>query len=248
MNAMAASFGVRQPLMDDALRGFCRSAKPWGFILFREACVSRAQVKRLCADLREASGHDSVIHIDQEGGRVARLKAPEWPQWPPAAAYGALYARDRQAGLEAAKLGYRLIANELRGMGVDADYAPVLDLPAPGGDPIIGDRAFAADPAAVAALGRAALEGLRAGGVLGCVKHMPGHGRADADSHLRLPRVRTARAALAADFAPFRALRDAEAAMTAHILYEALDPERPATHSPIIIQEIIRGEIGFDGL
>lgn len=245
---LAASFGVRQPAMDDALRGFARAARPWSFILFREACVSRAQVAKLCADLREAAGHDAIIYIDQEGGRVARLKAPEWPLFPPAARYGDLYAEDAAIGLEATKLGHRLIAHELKQMGVDADFAPVLDVPADGADPIIGNRAFSQDASVIAALGRAALDGLREGGVLGCIKHIPGHGRADADSHLALPRVSVGHNQLGADWAPFRALNDSEVAMTAHIVYAAIDPDRPATHSPVLIEKVIRGEIGFDGL
>lgn len=248
MSILAAAIGVRQPKIDDALAGFAKSARPWSFILFREACVSREQVKRLCADLREAAGHDSIIYIDQEGGRVARLKAPAWPTWPACARYGELYAKDAERGVEAAKLGHRLIAYELKQMGVDADYAPVLDAPVDGADQIIGDRAFSYDPSAIAVLGRAALDGLRDGGVLGCVKHIPGHGRADVDSHFSLPKVSAGRDQLVVDWAPFCALNDAEAAMTAHIVYASIDPDRPATHSPIVIEKIIRGEIGFDGL
>lgn len=248
MSSLACAFGIRAPSLDESLRAFFKQARPWSFILFREACVDRAQVTALCAELRETVGQDAVIWIDQEGGRVARLKPPEWPVWPAPAAYGALYRRDPALGLEAAGLGHRLIAHELKAMGVDADFAPVLDTPAPGSDPIVGDRAFSDDPKEIAILGRAALEGLRAGGVLGCVKHAPGHGRAEADSHLALPRVKAAREELARDFAPFKALADSEAAMTAHIVYEAIDPARPATHSPVVIQDIIRGEIGFAGL
>lgn len=245
---LACAFGVRQAEIDDALAGFARSARPWSFILFREACVSRAQVTKLCADLREAAGHDAVIYIDQEGGRVARMRGPNWPAWPAAARYGELYAKDATLGFEAAKLGHRLIAHELKQVGVNADYAPVLDVPVEGAHDIIGDRAFSRDPDAIAVLGRAALDGLREGGVLGCIKHMPGHGRANADSHLSLPTVREGRNELGNDFAPFRALADAEAAMTAHIVFSAIDPERPATHSPIVIEQVIRGEIGFSGL
>lgn len=248
MSARALAIGVRQAEIDDALRGFAREACPWSFILFREACVTPAQAARLCADLREAAGHDAVIWIDQEGGRVARLKAPAWPTWPACAAYGALYGKDAALGLEAAELGFRLIAHELRRSGVNADFAPVLDVPIKGADPIIGDRAFSSEPEVIAKLGGAALRGLRAGGILGSIKHMPGHGRADQDSHLALPRVRASKAELAADIAPFRALSGAEAAMTAHIVYEAFDPAQPATHSSTVINDLIRGEIGFDGL
>lgn len=248
MNPLACAFGLRQPKLDADLRAFVREVRPWGFILFREACVSRVQVKALCANLREAAGRDAIVWIDQEGGRVARLKPPEWPAWPPAAAYGALMSRDAIAGVEAATLGYRLIAHELKSIGVDGDFAPVLDTPVKGADPIIGDRALAREPKAIALLGRAALEGLHAGGVAACIKHAPGHGRAEADSHLALPRVCAAEAELEADLLPFAALSDAEAAMTAHIVYEAWDSDRPATCSPTVIERIVRGRIGFQGL
>jgi beta-N-acetylhexosaminidase len=245
---LSCAFGLRQPKLDAEARAFFREAQPWGFILFREACVSRVQVSALCRELREAVGRDAVIWIDQEGGRVARLKAPEWPEWPACARYGELYARAAHEGLEAARLGHRLIAHELKAIGVDADFAPVLDVPAPGSDKIVGDRAFSSEPKAVAALARAALDGLHAGGVAGCIKHMPGHGRARADSHLALPRVAASEQDLEADIFPFAALADAEAAMTAHIVFEAWDQDRPATCSPTVIADVIRGRIGFQGL
>jgi beta-N-acetylhexosaminidase len=229
MSVRACVFGVRVAKLDADWRAFLKEAQPWALILFREACVSRAQVKRLCADLRDALERDAIIFIDQEGGRVARLKSPEWPAWPPPAAYGALYAKDPALALEACRLGFRLIADELKGLGVDGDFAPVLDVPVAGADPIIGDRAFSRDPDAIAALGRAALEALNAGGVAGCIKHMPA-------------------AALARDIGPFKALADAPAAMTAHIVYEAWDSDHPATSSRRVIEEVIRGEIGFQGL
>lgn len=249
MTALAAcALGVRQTILDPDKAAFFADARPWAFVLFREACETRAQVRDLCAALREAAGHDAIIWIDQEGGRVARLKPPEWPVWPAASAYGLLHAKCGEAGLEACWLAHRLIAAELRGVGVDGDFAPVVDLQLPGAHEIIGDRAFGGDPAAIAALGAAALAGLAAGGVVGCVKHMPGHGRALADSHLVLPRVAVPRGDLALDFAPFAALAEAPSAMTAHIVYEAIDPDRPATCSPKVIGEIIRGEIAFQGL
>lgn len=248
MSTLACSLGIRQDALDDDRRAFFREARPWSFILFREACVSREQVKRLCAELRDAAGHDAVIYVDQEGGRVARLKAPHWPLFPPCARYGEIYAKDRNAGLEAAKLGHRLIAHELRMIGIDGDFAPVCDTPVKGADPIIGDRAFSDDPKEIAVLARAALNGLAAGGVTSCIKHMPGHGRAEADSHLALPRVTASEADLATDIFPFHALKDAPAAMTAHIVYDAWDPDRPATCSPLVITEILRGRIGFEGL
>jgi beta-N-acetylhexosaminidase len=248
MSVLSCALGIRQPKLDADTRAFFRDARPWSFILFREACVSRVQVRALCEELREAAGHDALIWIDQEGGRVARLKAPEWPTWPACATYGEIFKRDAVAGIEAARLGHRLIAHELRSIGVDADYAPVLDVPVDGSDKIVGDRAFSANPKEVAILARAALEGLHAGGVAGSIKHMPGHGRATADSHLALPKVIASEAELEADILPFASLNDAEAAMTAHIVFDAWDPDRPATCSPIVIEKIIRGRIGFAGL
>jgi len=248
MSLLSCAFGIRQPKLDADARAFFRDARPWSFILFREACVSRVQVRALCEQLRDAAGHDAIVWIDQEGGRVARLKAPEWPVWPPAARYGEIYQHDFEAGLEAARLGHRLIAHELKSIGIDADYAPVLDVPVEGSDKIVGDRAFSAHPGEVATLARAALEGLHEGGVAGSVKHMPGHGRATADSHFQLPRVSASAAELENDIAPFAALADAEAAMTAHIVFDAWDADRPATCSPIVIENIIRGRIGFSGL
>jgi beta-N-acetylhexosaminidase len=245
---LSCALGLRQPKLDADMRAFFRDARPWSFILFREACVSRDQVRALCDDLRDASGHDAIVWIDQEGGRVARLKPPEWPLWPAAAAYGALYAQSDAHGHEAAYLGHRLIAHELKSMGVDGDFAPVLDVNIPGAHEIVGDRSFAPDAKVIAILARAALEGLHDGGVAGSIKHMPGHGRAMADSHLALPRVTAPEKELALDVFPFAALADAEAAMTAHIIYEAWDPDRPATCSPIVIDQIIRSRIAFQGL
>lgn len=245
---LSCLLGIRQPKLDDETRAFFRDAKPWGFIVFREACVSREQLRALCADLRESVGRDAIVWIDQEGGRVARLKAPEWPVWPAAGRYGEIYAKNKDAGREAAYLGYRLIADELRAVGIDGDFAPVLDVPVEGSDKIVGDRAFSADPKEVALLARAALEGLHDGGVAGCIKHMPGHGRATADSHLALPKVAEKEIDLANDVFPFAQLADAEAAMTAHIVYEAWDPDRPATCSAFVVQEIIRKRIGFQGM
>ncbi len=245
---LSCAFGLRQAKLDDEARAFFRDAQPWAFILFREACVSREQVRALCASLRDAVARDAIVWIDQEGGRVARLKPPEWPVWPPAARYGKLFERDNIAALEAARLGHRLIAGELKAIGIDGDFTPVLDVPVEGSDKIVGDRAFSDEPKRVALLGRAALEGLHEGGVAVCIKHMPGHGRATADSHLSLPRVSASDSELAADILPFAALADAEAAMTAHIVFEAWDADRPATCSAGVIAEIIRGRIGFHGL
>ena len=245
---LSAAFGIRQPKLDEKMRAFFREARPWGFILFREACISRGQVRELCAELRETVARDALVWIDQEGGRVARLKPPEWPAWPACARYGELYSARAEHGLEAAELGYRLIAHELKSIGVDADFAPVLDVPVAGSDKIVGDRAFSPEPGLVALLARAALAGLHDGAVAGCIKHMPGHGRATSDSHLALPRVAASEEELAADILPFAELHEAEAAMTAHIVYEAWDPDRPATCSSAVIDGVIRGRIGFQGL
>lgn len=245
---LSCSLGLRQPKLDANTRAFFREAQPWSFILFREACVSRAQVAALCAELREAVGRDAIVYIDQEGGRVARLKPPEWPTWPAPAVYGSLYETDAALGVEAARLGYRLIAHELRAIGVNGDFAPVLDTEIAGASAVVGDRALSTNTVAIIALGTAVLEGLHAGGVTGCIKHAPGHGRAEVDTHFELPKVSASEAELGSDIAPFVALAGVEAAMTAHIIYQAWDAELPATCSPTVIANIIRGRLGFDGL
>jgi beta-N-acetylhexosaminidase len=221
---------------------------PWGVILMGRSCVSRRQVRRLVADIWTATGRCTLIFIDQEGGRVARLQAPEWPLFPRGADYAALYEQDPAIGREATWLGHRLIAAELAALSIHADCAPVVDLPVPGAHDVIGDRALGTEPAPAADLARAALAGLAAGGVAGVIKHIPGHGRSVADSHLELPRVTAGQNELAADFDAFARLADAPMAMTAHIAYEAYDAGRAATVSKIMVQDIIRGRIGFDGL
>lgn len=229
---------------------FFKEAAPWGFILFRRNIGTPEQVKALCASLRDAVGRtDAPILIDQEGGRVQRMGPPHWPKYPAGAAYGRLHANDPLVQRELARLGARLIAHDLRSVGINVDCLPVLDVPSPGAHDVIGDRAYGKTPDRVAVLGRAAAEGLLAGGVLPVVKHIPGHGRAGADSHLSLPVVDATREELERhDFAPFRMLTDMPLAMTAHVVYTALDPERPATTSPVIMKDIIRGHIGYDGL
>jgi beta-N-acetylhexosaminidase len=229
---------------------FFKEADPWGFILFRRNVADREQVRALCASLRDAVGRtDAPILIDQEGGRVQRMGPPHWPKYPAGGAYGRVHANDPLVQRELARLGARLIAHDLREVGITVDCLPVLDVPSPGSHDIIGDRAYGRTPAQVAVLGRAAAEGLLAGGVLPVVKHMPGHGRAASDSHLSLPVVDAPREDLEQhDFAPFRMLTDMPLAMTAHVVYTALDPDRPATTSPIVMEEIIRGHIGYDGL
>jgi len=246
----AAILGCAGTALSVDERAFFRDADPLGFILFARNIDSPNQVRRLIDDLRGcAGGPDAFVLIDQEGGRVARLPAPPWRASPAAGRIGALYRDDSAAGLEAARLNAGLIAGELRELGIDVDCAPVLDLHWPGAHGIIGDRSFGADGDAVAVLGRAACEGFLAGGVLPVIKHVPGHGRAAQDSHVALPVVETSREILEnTDFAPFRALRDMPAAMTAHVVYSAIDSSAPATVSPIVLKEIVRGAIGFDGL
>jgi beta-N-acetylhexosaminidase len=243
----AVIFGCAGPELSEAERDFFRAADPVGFILFQRNCQAPAQVATLVAALRQAVGRrQAPVLIDQEGGRVARLKPPHWPAYP---APGALAALGGERAREAVWLGTRLIADDLAALGITVDCLPVLDLPAAGADAVIGDRAYGDSPAEVAALGRAACEGLLAGGVLPVLKHMPGHGRATVDTHHALPRVDAPRAVLdAADFAPFRALADMPLAMTAHIVYTAIDADNPATLSRRVIEEVIRTGIGFDGL
>ena len=239
----ACIFGCSGPHLIPEEAAFFREVQPWGFILFGRNVQTSEQVRALVADLRASVDRpDAPVLIDQEGGRVQRLRPPHWRRYPPARAYA---GHDP----ELAWLGGRLIAHDLAGLGINVDCAPVLDVPAPGAHDIIGDRAYADDPHKVVRLARAFAEGLIAGGVVPIVKHTPGHGRAGADSHLDLPVVNETRAKLEAmDFQPFRALADLPMAMTAHVVYDAIDPVRPATTSPLVIEEIIRGVIGFDGL
>jgi len=228
---------------------FCQT-RPWGFILFARNISDSGQVKALVEQLRATVGDAKApVLIDQEGGRVARLKPPHWRERPPAARFGALYTDNPEAAREAVYLNARLIAHDLASLGINVDCLPVLDVPVAGSHDIIGDRAFAHDPLTVIALGRAQIEGLMDGGVLPIMKHIPGHGRAGADSHLALPRVSARRDELSAsDFVTFRSLDQCPIAMTAHVVYESIDPQRPATTSPKVIRDVIRGEIGFDGL
>ncbi len=226
---------------------FFAAADPLGFILFRRNCRARDQLRELVAELRFCvAREDAPVLVDQEGGRVARLAPPEWRAYPAAAQLAAL---PDPLAAEAARLGARLIADDLAGVGITVDCAPVLDLPAREADPVIGDRAFGNQPARVARLGRAFCEGLLAGGVLPVIKHVPGHGRARVDSHRACPLVEASRAILAhSDFAPFRALSAMPWAMTAHIVFSAIDDSAPATLSRRVIDTVIRGDIGFDGV
>jgi beta-N-acetylhexosaminidase len=224
-------------------RAFFAEARPWGLILFRRNVESPDQLRALTSSFRDLLGGDAAVLIDQEGGRVQRLGPPHWPAYPAAARFARLGDDERLARLAA-----RLIAADLRDLGIDVDCLPVLDVPAPHAHQIIGDRAFSDDPAEAARLGRAAALGLMQGGVMPVMKHIPGHGRALADSHLELPTVTASREELERDFAPFRANADLPAAMTAHVVYQALDPLHPATQSRLVVDGVIRGDIGFDGL
>ncbi len=243
-------FGCAGSRLSDAEARLFAAADPAGFILFERNCQTPDQVRDLVAALRDCVGRPQApVLIDQEGGRVTRLKPPHWRAPPAARRLGALAQRDPELGREAAWTAARLIAADLYALGITVDCAPVLDVPAPGAHGIIGERAFGPSPDAVAELGRAFCEGLLAGGVMPVIKHIPGHGRATADSHTELPVVEAPKEALEeVDFAPFRALNDMPWAMTAHVLYRALDPERPATTSPAVIAEVIRGRIGFEGV
>lgn len=237
--------------LSDAERAFFRDADPLGFILFARNCESGSQIRALVADLRTAVGReDAPVLIDQEGGRVARLPAPEWVRPPAQGAIGALDAtRGPVAGNRAAWLHGALIGHDLAALGISIDCSPVLDLQFPGQSTVVGDRAFSADPETVTRLGRAVMDGLQAAGVVPAIKHLPGHGRATADSHLSLPVVSAGLEELrATDFVPFRALRDATVGLTAHIRFPAIDDANPATQSATVIRDIIRGEIGFGGL
>ena len=230
-------------------RDFFRDSDPLGFILFARNVETPDQVKRLIADLRDAVGRvDAPVLVDQEGGRVARLKPPHWRKAPPAELFGQFAAVDRESGLRAAWLNAYLLGCEVGALGFTVDCAPVLDLRFPGAHDVVGDRAFSGDPELVTALGRTACEGFLAAGVLPVIKHLPGHGRVRVDSHEALPAVDASLEELrSADFIPFRALADMPMAMTAHIVFRSLDPDRPATLSPSVIADIIRGELGVSG-
>ncbi len=246
----AAIFGCRGAGLVAEERRFFADVRPVGLILFARNCREPEQVRDLVAVFRDAVGHiDAPVLIDQEGGRVQRLTPPHWRAAPAAAAFAAMARRDLASAVEAAQLNARLIAAELADLGITVNCAPVLDVPQPDAHRIIGDRAFGGDAKMVTALGSAACEGLLAHGVLPVIKHIPGHGRARVDSHQALPRVAAEEKTLAAvDFAPFRALRNMPWAMTAHVVYEALDRGQPATTSARVIAGAIRGVIGFDGV
>jgi beta-N-acetylhexosaminidase len=242
-------FGISGHQLSADERAFFKEADPLGYILFKRNCGDRAQMKALTDSLRDLSGRADVpILIDQEGGRVSRMQPPEWPEFPAGAAFDALYELAPVSAIEAVRANAHALALMLAEVGVNVNCAPLLDVRQPEVTPAIGDRAFGGDPMRVAALGQAMLEGMRRGGVVGVVKHMPGHGRALVDSHYELPHVAADAEALEADIEPFTSLHDAPMGMTCHVVFEAWDADRPATLSPNVIAEIIRGRIGFDGL
>jgi len=241
--------GVAGTALTAGERQFLKEAEPWGLIVFKRNVVDPEALRRLINEFRNAVGRRAPVLIDQEGGRVQRLGPPHWPSYPSGAAYGALYDRNRETGLAAARLGARLIAADLAQLGIDVDCAPIADVPVEGADPIIGDRAYGTAPDKVAAIAGAIAAGLAEGGVLPVLKHIPGHGRATADSHERLPVVSADRTTLdLTDFAAFRPLKALPLGMTAHVVFTAFDPVAPATTSVTIVRDVIRDSIGFRGL
>ena len=247
---LAAIFGVSGQVLTSEERAFFRDVQPLGFILFARNVAEPDQVRRLVNDLRASIEHaEAPVLIDQEGGRVQRLKPPHWRAAAAAAKFGALASQRAGDGRKAVFLNHQLIGAELAALGIDVDCAPLIDVQQPGAHDVIGDRAYGGDPEQVATLGRAAADGLMSAGITPVIKHIPGHGRSMVDSHYDLPRVTTPHDELSRiDFVPFQRLADLPWGMTAHIVYEALDKALPATLSAKVISEIIRGEIGFDGL
>ena len=250
MSTRAFITGVSGTELTAIEREFIRDQHPWGFILFKRNVATPTQVAALVAELRAAAGSTQApVLIDQEGGRVQRLGPPHWPVYPPGAVFSTLYDTDSALGLTAARLSARLIAADLSDLGISVDCLPLADVPVPGADAVIGNRAYGTEPGKVAAIARAVTEGLEQGGVLPVLKHIPGHGRATADTHFKLPTVDTPRGELEqSDFAAFKPLADLPMAMTAHLVFSAVDPAHPATTSATMIADVIRGAIGFQGL
>lgn len=250
MTVKAFICGIGGLSLSDDERAFLRAERPWGFIVFKRNINDPAQLAALVREMLACvDRHDAPVLIDQEGGRVQRLGPPHWPVYPPGATFSSLYDRDPQAGLRAAWLSSRLIAADLIDVGIDVDCLPLADVPVEGADAVIGNRAYGTTPDKVAVIGRAVTDGLVAGGVLPVLKHIPGHGRATADSHHRLPVVDTSAAELdRVDFAAFKPLNDLPMAMTAHVVFSAFDAAQPATTSATMIERVIRSSIGFQGL
>ena len=244
----AAIYGCAGTELTPDERAFFRDADAAGYIIFRRNCADQVQLLRLTDTLRDMAGRDDVpILIDQEGGRVMRMRPPHWPAFPAADVFARLYQAAPSSAIEAARSNARAIALTLKTCGINVNCLPLLDVRQEGADDIIGDRALGADPMQVAALGRAVLDGMASAGVIGVVKHMPGHGRALVDSHKELPVVTAGADELETDLEPFERLRGAPMGMTAHVVYTAWDPDHPASLSSTVIGDIIRGRIGFDG-
>ncbi len=244
-----AIFGLSGPALTEEERAFFKEADPAGYILFGRNCENAEQLRALTDDLRSLHGRDRLlVSIDQEGGRVARLRPPEWASYPAGEAFDRLYQIAPASAIEAARANAHAMALELSEMGITVDFHPPLDVRQPNAHDVIGDRALGSDPVQVAAIGRAILDGLARGGVTGCIKHMPGHGRSMADTHKEMPTVTASAEELEHDIAPFRSLASAPMGMTGHLLFTAWDADNPATLSSKVIAEIIRGAIGFDGL
>lgn len=244
-----AIFGCSGPELTADERAFFRDADPAGYILFGRNCVGPEQLRALTDDLRSIHGRERLlVSIDQEGGRVARLRPPHWSPYPAGEAFDLLYRVAPASAIEAARANAHAMALELSAMGITVDYHPPLDLRQVGAHDVIGDRSLGSDPMQVAAIGRAVLDGLAAGGVTGCIKHMPGHGRTTTDTHKEMPTVHASEEALESDLAPFRALNSAKIGMTGHLLFPVWDAQNPATLSETIVRDIIRRKIGFDGL
>src|SRR5436305_2150682 len=250
MDTRAFITGVSGPELNAEEREFIRAQRPWGFILFKRNIETPGQVAHLIAEMRnELARPDAPVLIDQEGGRVQRLGPPHWPIYPAGAVFGRLYDLDPALGLSAARLSARLIAADLSDLGVSVDCLPLADVPVAGADTVIGDRAYGTEPGKVAAIARTVTEGLEQGGILPVLKHIPGHGRATADTHFKLPVVDTPQNELErTDFAAFKPLANLPMAMTAHVVFSALDPAQPATTSATMVEQVIRGVIGFQGL
>ena len=248
MSELAVILGLSGPKLTDAERVFFRDANPWAFILFARNIENPEQLRRLTSDLREAVGRDCLIFVDQEGGRVQRLTTPHWRKYPSGAVFSQLHAQSPKLGKRAAYLSYRLIADDLRRVGITADCAPVLDLPQENANPIISDRAFGEQTDKIIDIAHAVMAGLMSGGVAPVIKHIPGHGRAKVDSHKALPYIDTSRQEIeSTDFIPFRALSEAPMAMTAHAVYEC-SSRSALTVSKKSLIELVRGAIGFNGL
>ncbi|WP_417453357.1 beta-N-acetylhexosaminidase [Kiloniella sp.] len=250
MGLNSVIFGCEGHNLTDWEKGFFSEVKPYGYILFARNCDTPDQIRNLISELKSLSGNDDLpVLIDQEGGRVARLRPPHWRKTPPAAIFGQIFDRDQEKALRATYLNACLIAYELKELGVTADCAPVLDLTIPGAHEIVGDRSYGATPEKVATIGTKVIEGFLHCGIMPVIKHLPGHGRATVDSHKELPRVDTPRNELSShDIKAFKLMNSAPWGMTAHVIYERIDPDHIATVSPTVIQQVIRDEIGFGGI